>query len=207
MDKDHDGGISFSELHRWINERAAKEGNPWTMLLSHPEIIEIAHEQAVKTIEHSDVKYVIHKKVVDIATFRSLLLQLFAISIIWVHFKKADNHATNEGYDEKLNFHEFSRAVKTFSAAYGQEEIPDLKLFEDFCTLDKDQSGGITFAEVSVLYYVLLDGFVRGLILTLLCCYCGLLCAPAIVTTTDDVVVRYVTSVVDSLIQKLQKSF
>lgn len=142
-------GISFTELHKWISNRAQKEGNPWAMLLSHPEIIAIAHEQAVKSIDRSDVKYIVHKKVVDIATFRLLLIQLFAISIFWVHFRKADDHSdNNDGYNEKLNFHEFSHAVKTFCASYGQEEIPDEKLFSDFRALDKDQNGGISFYEV-----------------------------------------------------------
>ncbi len=154
----------MSELKKWIQFKCTTEGGPWKILISHPEIIEIAHDQAVKSMalnsfNHINDRRTATKKVVDIVHFRSVLIQLFAISIFWIHFKKADEYvhafvsnAENELFiNGNLDKNEFTHAVKTFCAAYGQEVLSDDRISKDFEFLDKDKSGSISFTEVCSL--------------------------------------------------------
>lgn len=88
---------------------------------------------------------------IDIRTFKNFLVHLFVLSILWVHFKHADEW--NEGTDpgtEKLSFMRFKMACRTFSSAQAHEALTDEKIREDFDFLDVNKSGTIEFSEVSI---------------------------------------------------------
>lgn len=130
-------------------EKASTEGGSWKYFVHNPQIYSLAHEHASKVVNTNDRLFLVKKKIVDLTQFRSLLVQLFAISILWAHFKKADEFLMGgDAYNEKLNFLEFKVGVSSFCAAYGQEEIDDEQLQQDFQTLDVDKSGSISFKEV-----------------------------------------------------------
>lgn len=82
--------------------------------------------------------------------FKQFLIHLFVLSVLWVHFKHADDW--NEGNDagnEKLNYDEFKMACRTFMSAQANEEWSEEKIKADFETLDIDKSGSVEFIEVS----------------------------------------------------------
>ncbi len=86
---------------------------------------------------------------VTIRTFKDFLIHLFVLSILWVHFKHADEW--NEGTDlgsEKLTFTRFKMACRTFSSAQAHETLTDEKIQADFDFLDTNKSGTIEFSEV-----------------------------------------------------------
>jgi hypothetical protein len=113
----------------------------------------MAHEHASKYINANSKLFLIKKKIVDLQQFRALLVQLFAISVLWVHFKKADEFIMgNDAYNSLLNRIEFKLGVKSFCAAYGHEDLTEEQLDADFDTLDKDRSGNISFNEVKSLF-------------------------------------------------------
>lgn len=88
---------------------------------------------------------------IGIKTFKDFLVHLFVLSILWVHFKHADewNEDTDLG-SEKLSFMRFKMACRTFSSAQAHESLTDEKIRADFDVLDVDKSGTIEFSEVSV---------------------------------------------------------
>lgn len=96
-------------------------------------------------------KFLVKKKIVDIIEFRTLLVQLFVISILWIHFKKADSCSMcGDPFNDMLSFMEFKLAAKTFCAVYGHEELSEQQMRDDFQLLDVNKDGSISFAEVSV---------------------------------------------------------
>ena len=141
--------IRLQDLEKWLQEKAASEGGSWKHFLHNPQVYALAHEHASKVANSNNKLFLVKKKIVDLAEFRALLVQLFAISILWAHFKKADEFLlAGDAYNQKLNFMEFKVGVKSFCAAYGQEEITDEQLQTDFATLDTDKSNSISFNEV-----------------------------------------------------------
>ncbi|RYG94320.1 hypothetical protein EON65_57670 [archaeon] len=82
--------------------------------------MKVAHAQSSKLAKSSVIK-----RIVDVNDFRSLLIQLFAVSIFWTHFQKADECQTldngSSSFDGKLNQAEFIMAVHSFCNAYGQD--------------------------------------------------------------------------------------
>lgn len=142
-------GINYDELQRWIKMKAFKEGGSWKSLLANPEVIQIAHEQACIKIGSKSSKT--HKRVFDVTEFRLFLMHLFSISVLWVHFKNADQWEA--GYDignDLLNLIEFRIAVQTLCRTHANEEISDEQLAEDFKMLDTQSRNHIGFLEVSI---------------------------------------------------------
>eukprot|EP01031_Cornospumella_fuschlensis_P025399 gene25399-30669_t len=135
IDKDHDGSVSYKEFVAWLQKKSSQEGGPWKFFISHPEIIAIAHLQAGK--------------------------HLFAVSIFWAHFKKADEWNSQEenrdAFNGKLNEGEFMNAVKSFCAAYGQEKISDEQITADFHSIDCDNTGSVSLLEVCSLCAQFID--------------------------------------------------
>jgi hypothetical protein len=81
--------------------------------------------------------------------FKQFLIHLFVLSILWVHFKHADDW--NEGNDvgnEKLTYDEFKMACRTFISAQANETLTEDKIQADFALLDLDKSGSVEFIEV-----------------------------------------------------------
>eukprot|EP01040_Poterioochromonas_malhamensis_P006724 gene6724-7244_t len=151
--------IRHQDLERWLQEKAATEGGCWKHFKHNPQIYLMAHEHSSKiSILDSKKRFVTKKKIVDIKEFRSFLVQLFAISILWAHFKKADEFLlANDAYNYQLNEMEFKVGINSFCAAYGQEVISDEQLKIDFNTLDIDKSGSISFSEVCIFCCKFID--------------------------------------------------
>ncbi len=147
IDKDDSGGISYIELEKWIKSKALVGGS-WTFMISNPIIIKMAHAQAVR---HSttDRTNIVNQKDVGFDDFRNLLIHLFAISILWVHFKNADDWV--EGHDFgnlSLSFEEFKLACRSVTVSHANEPLTDEQIQQDFALLDLNKNGSLAFIEV-----------------------------------------------------------
>jgi hypothetical protein len=92
---------------------------------------------------------VLKKKVIGIDDFRTFLVHFFAISVLWVHFKNADDFKMSSDWGNlTLSFEEFRLAVKTLTASHEKEDIGDEQLKKDFDRLDRDKSNSLNFVEV-----------------------------------------------------------
>lgn len=142
IDKDHDGGITYGELQKWILAKAASnpEGG-WALFKDHPQVMQIAHKSAGMGIDSRSSSHA--GKVVDVAEFRLLLMHLFAVSILLAHFEHADDMGSKQ-----LGFDEFTMAVKTFCETHAHEQLTVDQLQEDFELLDTNKSNTIGFVEV-----------------------------------------------------------
>mmetsp|Transcript_11533 Transcript_11533/g.18913 ORF Transcript_11533/g.18913 Transcript_11533/m.18913 type:complete len:280 (+) Transcript_11533:87-926(+) len=144
LDKNGDGGITFEEMSAWIKEKAA-EGSAWKLMVSNMSIFAIAHSLTSKAGNFE----LEEKKIVGLEAFKSFLIHLFVLSILWVHFKHADSW--QEGQDvgnESLTLNEFKMACRTFSSAQANETLTEAKIQADFDMLDTDKSGSVDFLEV-----------------------------------------------------------
>ena len=91
-------------------------------------------------------------RIIGLEAFKQFLVHIFVLSILWVHFKHADQWKEGEDCgNEKLNFNEFKMACRTFSSAQANEQLSEDKIAADFKSLDIDQSGSLDFFEVSEL--------------------------------------------------------
>lgn len=145
IDKDHNGGISYQELQFWIQEKAKTEGGSWNIVVSHPAILKIAHLQSSKVRKG----LLVSQRIVSVLDFRQLLLHLFAISILWVHFKNADEWAESDDVGNfTLSLQEFTLAVKSFTASHSGEEVSESQIEQDFRLLDVNNSNSLGFFEV-----------------------------------------------------------
>ena len=78
------------------------------VLLGNSTVFLIAHEHARRTFKGDQM---IDNQVVNQEQFKQFLIHVFVISIIWVHFKYADDWNENEKErNEKLDFLEFKLA-------------------------------------------------------------------------------------------------
>ena len=141
IDKDHDGGITFGELQKWVVDKAKTQGGGWLCFKDHPQIVQIAHKAAGMGIDSKSSAHA--GKVVDVAEFRLLLMHLFAISILLAHFEHADDLGSKQ-----LGFDEFKTAVFTFCHTHAHETVSDEQVQEDFEMLDTNKSDTISFMEV-----------------------------------------------------------
>jgi hypothetical protein len=108
--------------------------------------LEVAHQQACKFYKRA-VKC--SKKVFSIEEFRVFLVNLFVLSVLWAHFKKADEWVESHDVgNEMLSFEEFSLACRTFCRTHAQEELTDEQILDDFGIIDADHSNSIPFIEV-----------------------------------------------------------
>lgn len=149
IDKDADGCITYRELQHWIKNKAtnAGENSGWALLLTHPDILKIAHQQAGR---YDSNILSSSNRVVNAMQFRFLLIHLFAISTIWVHFKNADDWLDGGDFGNlKLNMAEFKLACKTLCAAHANEELEEAKIEEAFHLLDKNHDNQLAFMEVN----------------------------------------------------------
>ncbi|KAJ1395935.1 hypothetical protein B484DRAFT_266742 [Ochromonadaceae sp. CCMP2298] len=146
IDKDKDGGLSYAEVNRWIAMKVKTEGGAWKIFLLNPEIVQFSHAQA-STIFNKDTA-ITKKKVVDLEDFRTLLIHVYAISVLWVHFKHADElTSTDELGNLKLTLAEFTLAITTLCASKAGETVTEAQIEADFRALDIDNSENIGFVE------------------------------------------------------------
>lgn len=141
IDKDHDGGITFGELQKWVMEKAKSQGGSWLCFKDHPQIVQVAHKMAGMGMDSKSSAHA--GKVVDVAEFRLLLMHLFAISILLAHFEHADDLGSKQ-----LGFDEFKTAVYTLCHTHAHEKVSDEQIQEDFELLDGNKSDTIGFMEV-----------------------------------------------------------
>lgn len=130
-------------LQSWIH-RKAKDGSFWQTIVSSESILRIAFSIASKPNPHNAEQHI-----VGIASFKQYLIHLFVLSVLWVHFKHADEWTAGEDLGmERLSLQKFKMACRTFSSAQAHEHLTDEILAADFAMLDADNSGTIEFAEV-----------------------------------------------------------
>jgi hypothetical protein len=150
MDKDSDGGISYAELQKWITLKATTDKGTWEVFKSNTQILSMAHKMASVSIDAKSSP--IAGKVVDVSEFRSLLIHLFSMSILWMHFEHADSWVDGgDSGNKQLNKEEFKLACKTLCSTHAHEELSDDQIDTDFNLLDTNQSGSIGFIEVHLL--------------------------------------------------------
>lgn len=160
LDKDDDGGVDFNEFIKWIQKNAEKyPGTCWSTFLTSGAVLKMSHKFAASSID--DSSSVTAKSIVDVGEFRSLLIHLFATSIMWRHFISVNNWKDCEEdvprmIAQKIDVDEFSVAVRSLCAAHEKEELTDEQLREDFNALDTNFSGKIGFIQVE---YFLVLGF------------------------------------------------
>jgi hypothetical protein len=145
-------GISFRELAAWIKDKAQKEGGngPWSHMLSTPDVLSMAH--ALSGRNHKMIAVTHSNRIVNLNDFRSLLINLYAMSILFVHFKHADQWLEGNDFGNMtLSFDEFKMACRSISAAHAHETISDEQLRDDFDMLDTNQSNSLAFLEVGVM--------------------------------------------------------
>jgi hypothetical protein len=139
-------GITFDELQSWLKAKA-KDNESWKVIVTNPTIFKTAHMFASKQYTVADYKPV--AMISGLEGFKQFLIHLFVLSILWVHFKHADDW--NEGNDvgnEKLTYDEFKMACRTFISAQANETLTEDKILADFALLDLDKSGSVEFIEV-----------------------------------------------------------
>ena len=120
------------------------------MICQNQAIFQIAHSLAAKTVQGEDHK---PNRVIGLDNFKQFLLHLFVLSILWVHFKHADDwHEGNDVGNERLTLNEFKMAFRTFSSAQANEGFTEEKIVEDFHMLDTDKSGTVEFIEVFLFF-------------------------------------------------------
>lgn len=142
-------GLRLHELEGWLSKKAKTDGGPWKFFMNNPDIIAMAYNHSSKYM--SD-QFLAKKKIVEIADFRTLLVHLFVVSILYTHFKHADEcQDCGDARNNMLSVLEFKLAIRTFCTAYGQDPLSDEQILTDFQLLDTDKSGSISFSEVSCL--------------------------------------------------------
>lgn len=146
LDKDHDGGVTFGELERWVTSKAQQDPS-WAIFKANKQVLVIAHKNAAL---YQDAKSSGHAaKVVDVGEFKALLIHMFAVSILWRHFDSADHwEAAGDVGNQQLTLQEFTLACKTLCAAHEHEELSDETILDDFEMLDTNHSDTIGFMEV-----------------------------------------------------------
>jgi len=140
-------GIQLEEFEKWLAMKAkADRGGAWQYFINNPEIINMAYAHSSKYMTDQSTE---QKRIVEIGDFRTLLVNLFVVSILYTHFKRADSCSDcGDAFNNMLSILEFKLAVRTFCQVYGEQEVSDQQILADFQMLDVDKSGSITFEEV-----------------------------------------------------------
>eukprot|EP01038_Epipyxis_sp_PR26KG_P004639 gene4639-6520_t len=147
IDKDHNGNITYLELESWIKQKAFKEGGSWQKLLSNQIVIKIAHRESCKQIQHANHK---PESILSYTEFKYFLIHLFAISVLWAHFKNAEEENFDANSENKtLTFEEFKVACNTLCQTHAHESMTDKELEEAFVLLDVYKDNKLSFLEVS----------------------------------------------------------
>ena len=93
------------------------------------------------------------KNLVDISEFRSLLIHLYALSIIYRHFCATglwEGEIKNNGeiFSSKLDERLYGMASRSMCLAHIGEELTDDMIKEDFLKLDSNFTANIGFVQV-----------------------------------------------------------
>lgn len=164
IDRHRENALSFADVQHWITARG-KTDPGWCIFLTSGPVLTIAHKYACKHGDtHSSVSA---SKMVDITEFKTFLVHLFAISILWCHFQNAEKweESGEDLVDHRLKFQAFKLACRTFVSAHGHLELTDLQIKSDFDLIDSNFSGSVGFIEVHMSIC-----FSLKLLLTILSC-------------------------------------
>ena len=140
--------VTYTTLQNWIVHKA-KDGSFWSTLTNSESILRIAFSIASKPDPNDP-----ERMVLGLSSFQEFLIHLFVLSVLWIHFKHADNWS--DGVDlgtERLSYQKFKMACLTFSSAQAHEQLTEEKIKQDFDFLDADQNGTIEFTEVCCSSY------------------------------------------------------
>lgn len=134
--------------------QSLQDGNhPWKSLIANIDVLKMAHNHSCRPDNPKDK--VIPQSIVTKEDFKKLLIHVFAISILWIHFKNADDWI--EGADVgnmSLTYEEFKLACMSLNSAQsGVEAISEEQMHKDYLLLDENKSNSITFNEVSECRY------------------------------------------------------
>ena len=151
LDADCDGAITFGEVQKWLVSNINR--NPescWAIFLTSGTVLKTAHKAACG---HLSVGSTPHSRdSVDISEFRSFLIHLYAMSILWRHFASVSRWKSMNQPDElsskKLNVQEFAVGVRGFCSLHSMEELSDADIERDFLEIDGNLDGYIGFVEV-----------------------------------------------------------
>jgi len=158
LDDDCDGLISYGELQKWIVQNIKKQKNPndscWSIFLNCGTVIKMAHKAACGHLSAGSP--MASRTGVDITEFRSLLIHLYAMSILWRHFAsqsmyKQSAGSSNERLElssKKMDEDEFKIAVRGLCAAHAGEILSDEELLSDFVSIDTNMIGLVGFVQV-----------------------------------------------------------
>lgn len=147
MDKHNENALSFADVRDWMVMKSVNDPC-WRIFLTSGPVLAIAHRNASK---HGDSSSSVSaSKMVDVTEFRTLLVHLFAVSILWSHFQNADQWEESGGDigNKQLNFEAFKLACRTLASANAKEELSDEEILSDFHLLDENDSLTIGFIEV-----------------------------------------------------------
>jgi len=135
LDKGHQG-LTYMDFRSWVQTNAERDPDScWGVFLTSGTVLAVAHKAAAA---HGDFLHSADAKhIVDVSSFRALLIHLYATSILWRHFAGAKNwHSTDSQHEDmshfKLNVDDFALAVKSFCNAHCQEALSDEIIKEDF---------------------------------------------------------------------------
>ena len=96
IDRDGDNNLSYLEVRKWVEEKSKKDENWKVFLTKGVPVLKVAHKMA--TLRGGDKKaHALDGVVLDVSEFKTLLIQMFAISILWSHFNHADQWAATLG--------------------------------------------------------------------------------------------------------------
>lgn len=147
MDKHNENALSFADVRDWMVMKSVNDPC-WRIFLTSGPVLAIAHKNASK---HGDSSSSVSaSKMVDVTEFRTLLVHLFAVSIMWSHFQNADQWEESGGDigNKQLNFEAFKLACRTLASANAKEDLSDEEILSDFHLLDENNSLTIGFIEV-----------------------------------------------------------
>lgn len=161
LDEDGDGGISFQELQRWINVNAEEyPDSAFTILKNSGLVTMLAHKCAARHMDTSSS--VCSKNLVDISEFRSLLIHIYALSLIYRHFAatglwEGETKINGEIFSSKLDHRMFGRAAKSLCLAHVDEDVMEEQLEKDFLLVNLNYSGAVGFVQVIMImsYFIM----------------------------------------------------
>lgn len=148
-------GISYEELRAWLKLKA-HEHSSWRLIVVNESIFKAAHMFAAQHMGHPpDLQD--PNRLFGLEAFKQFLIHLFVLSVIFVHFKKADSWSEGNGVGKScLNLEEFKVACRKFVSADTNESLTEEKIVQDFRTLDTNGTGAIDFLEVVLTFYFML---------------------------------------------------
>ena len=152
MDKDGDNDLSFAEVKKWVEAKAKIDPNYQIFVANGVPVLKIAHKMA--SMGSDSKSTVFADKVVDVTEFKILLIQLFAVSVLWSHFVIADDWiSAGEELNSTRNLtkESFRLSVRTLTSAFAGEQLTDEEIDEDFVRVDSNNNGSIGFVEVIIV--------------------------------------------------------